>query len=167
MAGKPQYPEGDRARVYVALQALGGSVKGTAKQTGVPETTVRRWKREFETNPPDIEQVAAEAEDYVVRATRVRDKALAELERKIPTATPAQLVSAVGLLNDQIRVAEGLATSRHETVHSLPSADTIRQTLGQVFQQALESSRMREEEIIDAEFQDIEQQALPAGGGTS
>lgn len=163
MAGKPKYGEGDRARAYVTLLTLDWNIKGTARETGIPQTTIRRWAEEFRVNPPDVDKVTEVAEDYVVRATRVRDAALAELERKIPQATPAQLVSAVGLLNDQIRVAEGLATSRSETVHTLPSADEIRATLGAVFQQALESAKAREGEIIDAEFtEEQSMQELPA-----
>lgn len=151
----------------MTLRVLDGNIKGTARETGIPESTVRLWSREFAENPPNVEEVAVEAASYVDRAKRVRDKALVELERKLPEATPAQLVSAIGTLNEQIRVAEGLATSRTETVHKLPSADEIRQSLGAVFQHALESSRMREEEIVDAEFNELEQTALTAGGGVS
>lgn len=42
----------DRSTVYTTLLANEGNVKRTARDTGVNESTVRRWKREFETNPP-------------------------------------------------------------------------------------------------------------------
>jgi hypothetical protein len=65
------------------------------------------------------------------------------------------------MLNEQVRVARGLATSRAETVHTLPSADEIRNTLGAVLQQAMTASREREYEIVDAEIVELETPALP------
>ena len=42
----------DRSLVYTTLLSNDGNVKRTARETGINETTVRRWKKEFLTTPP-------------------------------------------------------------------------------------------------------------------
>jgi transposase-like protein len=154
MASK--YTEQDRARVFVVLTANGGNVKRTARDTGLPISTVGLWKRAWEEQgPPDVNEVEVAAGDFVDSAARVRDKALAELERKIPDATPSALVATVGMLQDKISLARGLATSRSETVHALPPAEDIAKALSEAFQVAIDSARLRDAEIIDAEVIDL------------
>lgn len=119
MAGKAQYSDNDKARVYVCLRANGGNIKRTVRDTGVPASTIRHWRTEWdsdEASPPDVSLVALEATTFVEEAERVRDKALSELERKIPTATPSALVAMVGMLSDKIALVRGLATDRKSVV---------------------------------------------------
>ena len=162
MAGRATYSEAERARVYVVLTANQGNVKRTARDTGVPESTVRRFKQDFEQNgPPSLEEVEQEVGDFLSDAERVRHKALLELERKIPDATPSALVATVGVLTEKIGLVRGLATGRVEHVHSLPSPDEIRAALAGVVQGAIDASRQRQEEIIDADFEEQATKALP------
>ena len=65
MAGKSQYSDSDKARVYTTLLANEGNVKRSSRETGVPEATVRRWKNEFEENPPPVEVVAEAVADFL------------------------------------------------------------------------------------------------------
>lgn len=144
----------------MALTVNQGNMKRTARDTGIPESTLRVWRSEWEeSGPPDTALVAEAAGEFIDRAEQVRDKALAEMERKIPDATPSALVAMVGMLTDKIAMARGLATSRSETVHSLPPAEEIAKTLSAVFQGALAAAQSRAEDIIDAEI--VEQ--APAG----
>lgn len=154
------YTDEQRARAYVVLTTNQGNIKRTARDTSLPESTIRRWRDEWEEDgPPDTSLVAEATGDFVQEAERVRDAALAEMERKIPAATPSALVAMVGMLTDKIALARGLATSRSETVHSLPPAEEIARTLGAVLQGALAAAQSRSEDIIDAEI--VEQ--APAG----
>lgn len=165
MAGKTTYSDDDLARLYVALTANEGNVKRTARDTGVPESTVRMYKRKWESEgPPPIEGVEEAVEAFAVRAERVRDKALDAIEDKIPNGKIGELTTLVGVLDDKITRAKGLSTGRVEHVHSLPDAEVIREALGAVFQGALQAAAQREEEIIDAEI--VEEQSpkeLPRG----
>lgn len=147
------YSDEDRARAFVALTTNGGNIKRTVRDTGIPESTLRGFIRDWEENgpPADVGKIAEIAGEFVEDATRVRDKALAELERKIPDAKPSELVATVGMLSDKINMAKGLATSRSETVHALPPAEDVAQVLGAALQAALVAARERDVEIIDAE----------------
>jgi hypothetical protein len=86
MAGKATYDESDKARLYVVLAANDGNVKRTARETGVPESTVRRFKKMFEEEgPPDMKLFRQELNTFVSDADRVRFKALHRIEELIPT----------------------------------------------------------------------------------
>lgn len=166
MAGRATYTEQDKVRVYVALTANGGNIKRTARECGVPETTVRNFKKEFETNPPKQEMVEAEATsgDYVTELQLARDEALASLRKKIPTMQGSQLGVVYGILEDKLTRARGLATERTEHVHKLPSADEIAEAGKLLAQGALEAAKQRQQEILNAEIR--EQPALPRGLST-
>ena len=159
------YTDADKARVYVVLAANEGNVKRTARETSVPENTVRRWRDDWATNgPPSVEEVETAVEDFVSTATEVRNEALLEIRRQIKAGEMkgAALVTAFGVLTDKIDRAKGLALGKVEHTVTLPSPDEIREALAGVFAGALQAAQQRQEEIIDAEVVD-EQAALPSG----
>jgi len=164
MAGRTTYSDEDLARLFVSLMANEGNVKRTARDTNIPESTVRRWKTEWETNgPPSYEAVEAAVTTFAEDAERVRDKALKAIEEKIPGAKVGELTTLVGVLDDKITRSRGLATGRVEHVHALPPVDEIREALAAVFQGAIQAASQRELDIIDAEvIEEQAQKALPA-----
>lgn len=163
MAGRAAYSEQDKARVYVALTANDGNIKRTARETGLPESTVRNWKREFDTNPPAKEAVETELTtgDYVGQLETVRNEALVALRKKIPAMNGSQLGVVFGILEDKLTRARGLATERTEHTMKLPSAEELALAGQMLAQGALEAAKQRQREIAEAEVR--EQPALPAG----
>jgi len=163
VAGRTAYTEQDKARVYVVLTANKGNIKRTVRDTGIPESTVRNWKREFEKNPPSQEAIDNEVTsgDYVSDLERVRNKALATLETKIPTMNGSQLGVVFGILEDKLTRARGLATDRTEHVHKLPSVEELALAGQMLARGAIEAARQRQAEIVEAEVR--QQPALPAG----
>jgi len=163
VAGRTTYSEQAKARIYVVLTANGGNIKRTARETGVPESTVRNFKREFETNPPDTEAVEVEVSsgDYVSELEAARNDALTTLRNKIPTMNGSQLGVVFGILEDKLTRARGLATERTEHVHKLPSADELALAGQMLAQGAIEAAKQRQQELIEADVH--EQPALPAG----
>jgi transposase-like protein len=156
------YTEADKAQAYVVLATNAGNIKRTVRHTGVPEGTLRGWIRYWEENgPPATGEVEAAAGDFLSDAVRVRDKALIALESKLGDATPSALVATVGMLTDKIFVASGLATSRTETVHSLPPADEIRTALQAAMSGVLDAARKREHELIEADVVEQSPRELP------
>lgn len=152
MAARRIYSGEDRARAYVVFTANGGNIKRTARDASIPVTTLRDWVRDWEAGDiPDVSIVQQAAGDFLTDAERVRDKALAELERKLGDATPSALVTTVGVLTDKINLTKGLATSRTETVHALPSPDEMAALVAGAFQAAIQAAEQRDLEIIDAE----------------
>lgn len=157
MAARKEYTDEERARVFVTLTTNQGNIKRTARDTGLPVSTIRNWRNEWEeSGPPDTALVEAASGTFVENAERVRDKALDVLESKLNDATPSALVATIGMLQDKVSIARGLATSRTETVHSLPPAEDIAKTLSAAFQAALDVSQQRDDEIIDAEITALE-----------
>lgn len=164
MAGRPRWKEEDKARVFVTLTANQGNVKRTARETNVPENTVRRWKNEWlleEKALPSDELVERATSTFVEDATRVRDKALSVIEQKLPEAKVGELNAVVGTLTDKLNVLQGHATSRQEHTLALPSAEELAAVLGPAVSAAIEKAAIRQDEIVDAEFVEIRGQ-LPA-----
>ena len=166
------YTEADKAQVYVVLTTNDGNVKRTARDTGVPENTVRRWKKDWaENGPPNTEQVEAAVGTFLERATSVRNDALEVIDLKIQLlkkdpdkAKLAELTTVLGVLDDKITRAQGLATGRVEHVHALPPAEEIRGALLEAFKAVQVLTAQREGEVIeDAEFSVVETKALPSG----
>jgi transposase-like protein len=170
MAGKSPYSEQDKARVYTALLGNDGNVKRTARDTSVPENTVRRWKADFVENPPSVEATEAAVGEFIGDAKRVRNKAVLEIERQIDAheMKGAALVTTVGVLDDKIMRVEGVV-SKHQVdhVHHLPSAEEARELLGGLLTGALVAGRLRQAELVEADLKeqviDAEFVALPAG----
>lgn len=157
MAGRATYTETDKATVYVVLRANDGNVKRTARETGVPENTVRRWRNEFVEEPPRVELVEAATGEFVDDASRVRNLALRRIETLIPDSTKiSELNVTVGILTDKIDRARGL-TDKVSHEHHLPGADEIRELMQGFVEAGRELARNREYEIVDAEVL-----ALPA-----
>jgi DNA-binding transcriptional MerR regulator len=162
-----KYSDQDLARLYVVLTTNEGNVKRTARDTGFPQSTVRRYKQVWATEGPpkldDVEQVVVE---YVDEMERTRDLALQRMHERLEAnqGTLPQIATVFGVLTDKIDRARGIGSE--QTVHhkhSLPSPDEIRATLGAVVQAALVAHTEREEDIVDAEFIEQPPAALPRG----
>jgi transposase-like protein len=157
MAGRSTYTEADKAKVFAVLRANDGNVKRTARETGVPENTVRRWRNEFVETPPSEEAIEAAVGEFVEEASTVRNLALARIKELIPGSTKiGELNVTVGILTDKIDRANGVGqVVSHE--HHLPPADEIREVMQGFVAMGQELARQREAEIVDAEVL-----ALPA-----
>lgn len=162
MAGRAKYTQADKARVYVVLTANGSNVKRTARETGYPENTVRRWREEFKTNPPNTDLVVQTADNLLKEMDEVRRLALTEMRRKITSgeAKLQELNAVFGTLTDKALAIQGLATSRTEHVFQLPTPEELGELLGGAVQTAIRRAGERQEEIIDADVVEV-RRALP------
>jgi transposase-like protein len=159
---KAAYTDDDKVKVYVALAANEGMVKRTARETGIPESTVRRWKKEFAENPPAIEDIERAVGNFVEDADRVRGKALLLIEKRIDAgdAKVNELNNTVGILTDKIDRARGLTDHKVEHTHRLDASE-LRELMSGFVQDMKALSAAREAEIIDAEIVEPPK-ALPA-----
>jgi transposase-like protein len=153
---KTTYTDTGKATVYAHLAANGGNVKRTARETGVPISTVRDWKRTWEKEgvPENISEVLPSVvEDIVDDFTRVRNKLLIELEAQGERGElkGQALVSAIGMLTDKIRLFRGEATSRTESRQSLPDPAALRELVGQFLEDSVRAVEDRSEQIDEAE----------------
>lgn len=159
MSGRATYSEDAKARVFAALAANDGNVKRTARDFGIPSSTIRRWRDRWEREQdlPSPEALEVATNDFLDEAKEVRNLAVAALKRKVPDANVSQLVATVGMLTDKIDRVEHVSTQVHEHKISLPSAEDIAEALRAVQTVALEAAARRDSEIVEAELV-----ALPA-----
>ena len=155
--------------MYVVLTANEGNVKRTARETEIPESTIRRWRDEWEKNgPPSVDSLEIVAGDFVDEAKGIRALGLSALKGKLELLVKnpkdvnvAQVTTLVGILTDKIDRAAGLLPSGAQG--NAPALDraAIRELLVGYTQAMQNLSEQREAEIIEAEI--VEQPALPSG----
>lgn len=166
MAGRATYTDEQKAQVYVTLAANEGNVKRTARDVGVPVSTIRRWRDEWDRQEslPSLPAVEEAIGSFADKAESIRWKALVELERQLHTAKPGELIKIVGILDDKITRARGLADRTVEHRHVLPSAEELRELVSGFAEATRQAALDRADDIIDAEI--VEQaplRALPSG----
>ena len=164
------YTAEDKARAYVVLQTNEGNLKRTARDTGIPEPTIRRWRNEWASGgPPPTDMLEEAATDIIGKAEAIQDLALQRIKERLESdsvkeqGTLPQLATVYGIVTDKIDRARGIADKRIEHVHALPSPDEIRGALTALVAGVQQGHAAREEEIEDAEILDEEPRALPPG----
>lgn len=152
------YTDEDRARVRLHLELSQGNVKRTARETGIPITTVREWKRAWEEKgvpEPVAEAAERQAGEFAERAEHARDIALEKWIEQVNAGTVSarDLMVGIGILTDKLNLAKGLATNRTEQVKKLelPKAEE----LADFAQAALAAARTRAIEIDEADIREL------------
>jgi transposase-like protein len=159
-----KWSDEDKAAAYVVWVTNDKNVLRTARETGVAQNTLRYWVAEWrKSGPPDAvaDRVEGKVEEFVSRASRIRNSAMDKLEELIPEAEVKQmgtLGTIVGIMDDKIRLASGLATKRTETVHTLPSREDMKDLMSGFVDGLIGAAESRAEEIVDAEI--VEQPGL-------
>lgn len=160
------YTEEDRAAVYLTLEVNKGAVAPTSRDTGVPEATVRDWKNQFKTNPPDITIVEEQRSEFIDKAEQIRDELMSQyfdaLRRK--EVKPDRMPVHIGIFVDKIQLLRHNARDKTEARLALPTADEAREMFKGLVAGALDMARERDQDIID--YVDEEQpKGLPAPSG--
>lgn len=150
----------DKAAAYVLWITNDKNVRKTCRDANVPHSTFRYWVQEWEENgPPDdlIEKLPEQVYAFVHHASRVRETAMKKLEELIPEAEVKQLsaiATVVGIMDDKIRLASGLATKRTETVHTLPTRDEMKELMSGLVDGIVGAAESRAGDIIDVEAEE-------------
>lgn len=158
------YSDADRVAVFVALAVNKGIVTRAASDTNIPIQTVRDWKNKWERgewDKPTQEELDDGLRDITVQMAAVRGEALTLLQGKLVEAKAKELAVIFGIMDDKIRLAQGLATSRSETVHALPSPEEMRDLFVGMVQGALTAQDVRDQDVIEVEREQAK--ALPRG----
>jgi transposase-like protein len=165
VAGRQQYTDQAKAAAFAALEVNDGNVKRTARELGLPISTLRKWRDDWEANKnlPAAEDLFVATGDFLEDAERVRNLALTVLESKLQAGqgTVAQVATVLGVLDDKIARAKGLADRVTEHKITLPSREDIVAALAGLQQGAIEAAAQRDEVIVEAEL--VEPKALPPG----
>lgn len=110
-AGKQQHSDEKKAAILAGLKANGGNVAKTAKDAGVPRTTLENWKQGIGIND-DVTNISH------VKKEELRDlhkliavKALGLLGKKLAECSGAQLSTIAAISTEKMLLLEGEATS--------------------------------------------------------
>lgn len=69
------YTEGQRVTALAALAANGGNISKTARQTGIPRITLRKWQASELNDLPEVATIKKEfADDFMEKLKRTRSR---------------------------------------------------------------------------------------------
>lgn len=158
---RTEWSDDDRAAAYVIWIANDKNIRRTARECGINHTTIAYWAKNWEKNgPPDAleAKITNTAYEFVHHASSVREKAMKKLEELIPEAEVKQLsaiATVVGIMDDKIRLASGLATKRTETVHALPTRDEMKELMSGFADSLVSAADDRASETIQIEAESV------------
>jgi transposase-like protein len=112
---KRRYSDEDRAAAVAAVTANGGNVQRTARQLGIPETSLRQWVKAE--RHPEAAQMSVEKRGTLAdEMERVVWKLVEGINdpEKVKAAPVQQLATAAGILVDKIRLLRGEPTAIDE-----------------------------------------------------
>lgn len=138
---------------FIAYRLEGHNASATERVTGIPAATilrwVKRWKEEgFE--PGNEAWMEQTFEGFAGKAVKIRDKALARLEKEIDnTSNVGQLMTVVDKLDNKVRLTAGQATSIVE--ERKIDAEQISAALAKYIEEAAQATIERHEIVYDAD----------------
>jgi transposase-like protein len=152
---RTEWTDEDKAAAYVIWISNDKNIRATARQCGIGHTTIAYWVKQWEENgPPERldDKIRANAYEFVHHASTVRQKAMDKLEELIPEAEIKQLgtlATVVGIMDDKIRLAQGLATKRTETVHTLPTKEEMKELMSGFADNLVNAAEERASEVVE------------------
>ena len=152
---RTEWTDEDKAAAYVIWVSNDKNIRATARQCGIGHTTIAYWVKQWEKDGPPQrldDKIRANAYEFVHHASSVREQAMKKLEELIPEAEIKQLgtlATVVGIMDDKIRLAQGLATKRTETVHTLPTKEEMKELMGGFADSLVSAAEDRASEVVE------------------
>lgn len=161
MSKRTEWTDEDKAAAYVIWVSNDKNIRATARQCGIGHTTIAYWVKQWEKDgPPERldDKIRANAYEFVHHASSVREQAMKKLEELIPEAEIKQLgtlATVVGIMDDKIRLAQGLATKRTETVHTLPTREEMKELMSGFADSLVSAAEDRASEVVEIEASSV------------
>lgn len=163
-----KYDEMDKAAVFVALRSNDGNIAATSRDTGIPEQTVRDWRKQFEVNPPDLSLLEQVTNDFLTKAETVRDLLLEKYHEAVKANKigPEKMPVHIGILTDKITLVKGITRQKAEsTALGQDQVKVLAAGLVQAVRDSLSMQSERENDIIEVEAEEIIPRELPSKTG--
>lgn len=103
-----KYTDAQRAEALAALQANGGNLSATSRATGIPFSTIKRWRDEPD---PRLAELGEEKKaDLGDRLESIANALVDAIPEKIADAPLNHVSVALGIAIDKLRLLRGEAT---------------------------------------------------------
>lgn len=165
MAGRSKYTDEDRARVLNQLTINDGNVKRTARDLDMPVATVRDWKQRWEAGgvPAEVADAQPKAVDTFIKdATRVRNKALEQLDKSLDNFDkPKDLATVIGILDDKINRASTIKVQGRSDTLAIGIQGTPEQVQALFTNWAdktVTATHQREQDILEVNAEEVPEQ---------
>lgn len=159
-----RYSVEERAQALAVLQANGGNLKRTERDTGIPRKTLAGWR---DGNNKDhaavVEQLPAKCEDLASKLDEIAHKIVFVIPEKIEEAKLKDLTYSLGVIIDKRNLLRGQATSITETRSDTQRYETTIKTLME--QSAKNGEPVDREEaisLLEIHLPEIRQYVTPA-----
>ncbi len=130
-----KYSDEQRAAALARLDANGDNIKRTARETGIPEATIRNWARGTRAVPGGANLEAQKRADLGDELEEEARAVRAVLREKLASATFLQAVTGLGILVDKmcaLRAVSG-SDSRGEAERKLTPAEREKRAMELAF----------------------------------
>src|SRR5690606_19482232 len=105
------YTEAQRAEALAALQANGGNLSATSRQTGIPASTIRDWRD----TPDHLTELRDEKKrDLALAIEELAHRIVEVMPDRVHDANFQHLAVALGIAVDKLRLLRGEATNIEE-----------------------------------------------------
>lgn len=160
------YSDTDRALVFAELSVNDGNIKRTARNLDMPVSTVRYFKQQWDSEglPATVsEALPAVVESRIGDMERIQGKMIVKIEESVEDGSikGKDLLTGFGIFTDKIRALRGLDTKKVEHTFELPNPEEVRALFSGVVGELVGAARDRAAEIEDADWEPVEQAALP------
>lgn len=114
MAERRQYSDADKAMALATLDAHGGDVAKTARQLGIPRTTLIGWAadRGVVNDVSELRQV--KKRDLADRLEEIAHDLVDVMPNKMQQATLQQIATSLGITVDKMQLLRGKPTAINE-----------------------------------------------------
>lgn len=110
MAQRRQYSDAEKAGVLAALDANGGNVSKTARDTGVPRKTLAEWAA-ARLHPDVAELRQSKKTDLATQLEDIARRLAGAIPEKMATANLQQTATSMGIAIDKMQLLRGQPTS--------------------------------------------------------
>lgn len=151
-----KYTQEQEVEAFIAYRLEGNNATAASRMVNIPAPTILRWVKRWKDEGfvPGAEAWTEQTfEGFAGKAVKIRDKALARLEKQIDKAENiGQLMTVVDKLDNKVRITAGQATSITE--ERKIDAEAISAALVKYIEEAADATIIRREIVVDADFEE-------------
>jgi len=149
VSNRTEWDDASKAATYVQWIACDKRIRETSRVTGVPHATVSYWAKQWEKDGPPEHldgEIRKNAYEFVDHAELIPDAEVKQL---------SAIATVVGIMDDKIRLAQGLATKRTETVHTLPTREEMKELMSGFADSLVSAAEDRASEVVEIEASSV------------